>query len=120
MVLLADDVPAVRIALQHHLLHLCSTQWSEFKFEFVAASTGEKCIELIMGADGKGGTVHADCVIMDQYMYSAGGKLLGSEAVQLLRNYGFQGFVIGCSGNIECEQLFEAAGASCFWFKPGD
>lgn len=56
-------------------------------------------------------------IIMDQFMDTAGGKLLGSETIATLRLRGIRSFIIGCSGNF-LEKEFLDAGADIVWQKP--
>ena len=109
IVMLVDDVECLRGAQQLHLRKL-STQW-DGEFVFREAVTGEKCILEVSSRQ----RVPPHVIVMDQYMHDAGGNLLGSETVHKLRQNGFQGLIIGCSGNAECKQLFMDAGADYFW-----
>ena len=108
-ILLVDDVQCLRKAQKCHLQKL-ATQWDS-EFVFCEVATGEECISKVTSR----GSAPPHVIIIDQYMHDAGGKLLGSAAVRQLRHNGFEGLVIGCSGNVECEQLFMEAGADCFW-----
>ena len=109
IVMLVDDVECLRGAQQLHLRKL-STQW-DGDFLFREAVTGEQCISEVSSRQ----RAPPHVIIMDQYMHDAGGNLLGSETVHKLRQNGFQGLIIGCSGNAECKQLFMDAGADYFW-----
>ena len=58
-------------------------------------------------------------VITDQYMEGSGGTMLGTDFVRILREKrGFEGAVIGWSGNGEIEAEYMEAGATLFWEKP--
>ena len=112
VVLLVDDVYCLRAAQRSHLVCL-SKHWKR-QFEFIEASNGEECLEHLFEAKSPS----CDVMIIDQYMHGAGGVLLGSETVKLARQSGFSGLIIGCSGNVDSEALFMAAGADQFWGKP--
>ena len=108
-ILLVDDVQCLRQAQKSHLKKL-ATQW-DGQFVFCEVATGEECISEVTSR----GNAPPHMIIIDQYMHDAGGSLLGSEAVCQLRQMGFKGLVIGCSGNSECERHFMDAGADYFW-----
>ena len=117
VIMLVDDVQCLREAQMLHLKSV-SSQW-DVEFIFREASTGEECLSQCISQVADRQCVPPHVIVMDQYMHDAGGKLLGSATVRQLRQNGFQGLVIGCSGNVECEQLFDDAGADYFWGKPG-
>jgi len=74
------------------------------------AATGEEAIAMC-----KKGTY--DVIIVDQYMETAGGVLLGTDVVVQLRSMKLSSLVIGNSGN-DMESEFCRAGADVFWKKP--
>ena len=55
--------------------------------------------------------------ILPQTFAEAGGILVGSDAIIVMRRMRIKSFIIGCSGN-DMESSFLAAGADCFWGKP--
>uniref|UniRef100_A0A7S0SSD0 Response regulatory domain-containing protein n=1 Tax=Chromulina nebulosa TaxID=96789 RepID=A0A7S0SSD0_9STRA len=63
-----------------------------------------------------------DVIIMDQFMESSGGRLLGHEVVSLLRQKpGYKDVVIiGCTGSAdeEAKNQFISAGCDAVWSKP--
>ena len=117
VIMLVDDVKCLRKAQMLHLKSV-SSQW-DVEFVFCEASTGEECLSQCVSQVADRQCVPPHVIVMDQYMHDVGGKLLGSETVRQLRQNRFQGLIIGCSGNVECEQLFDDAGADYFWGKPG-
>mmetsp|Transcript_17925 Transcript_17925/g.37060 ORF Transcript_17925/g.37060 Transcript_17925/m.37060 type:complete len:215 (-) Transcript_17925:68-712(-) len=77
------------------------------------AENGETAINLIIK-----GRNRYDLVFMDQYMASTEKQLLGTEAVQALRQYGVEDCIIcGLSANDQ-ERQFLQAGANAFISKP--
>ena len=74
------------------------------------ASTGEETIELCKRESFA-------VIIVDQYMESAGGVMLGTDTVIALKRMGVASLIIGCSGN-DMEKDFQEAGADFCWKKP--
>ena len=58
-----------------------------------------------------------DVVIMDQYMESTGGALLGTDTIIAIRRMGISSMIVGSSGNDIADQFLEA-GADKVWRKP--
>ena len=61
--------------------------------------------------------IRFDAIVMDQYMEEAGGIILGTDAVQVMRRMGIESYIIGCSGNDMMSEFLDA-GADVFWGKP--
>lgn len=74
------------------------------------AATGEDAL-LICGKE------RFDVMIVDQYMESAGGVMVGTDVVFAMRRMRIESVLIGCSGNDIGTQFFDA-GADMVWQKP--
>lgn len=72
------------------------------------AATGEEALKLCEDEQ-------FDVIVMDQYM--AGGVMLGTDVVIVLRRNKVDAVVIGCSGN-DLDEPFFKAGANLVWKKP--
>lgn len=108
-VLLVDDDDMIRTSQHRFLVHLAENDGH--KMSSVGVKTGEECLSLMSSEQGN----DINVVICDQFMHDAGGVLLGSQTVLRLRQRGFGGLIIGCSGNSTCKPLFIDAGADHFW-----
>ena len=74
------------------------------------AATGEEALLIC-------GTEKFDVMIVDQYMESAGGVMVGTDVVFTMRRMRIESVLIGCSGNDIGTQFFDA-GADMVWQKP--
>lgn len=74
------------------------------------ASTGEEALQMCESQT-------FDAIIVDQYMSSAGGIMVGTDVVGAMRRRSIDSFIIGYSGNDIAEQ-FICAGADVAWQKP--
>ena len=57
-------------------------------------------------------------ITVDHNLDSQGGVLKGSDLIAALRNAGFKGLIISCSGDIEVAQQHLDLGADLVWGKP--
>ena len=110
--LIVDDIKMNRSMLKRRLQKCIAVN-----AVVTEAATGEEALDIV--ANGINGEKRAfDVVIMDQFMEGAGGVLLGSETVKLMREkHHVDCLIIGCSANA-VESDFEDAGADLFWGKP--
>ncbi|CAB9506982.1 Sensor protein kinase WalK (Fragment) [Seminavis robusta] len=106
-ILLVDDIMMNRLMLTKRLRKGVMPN-----AKIIEAATGEAAVELVESGDHQ-----FQLVIVDQYMESAGGVMLGTDTVIALRRMGLKCMIIGCSGN-DIEKEFEAAGADGCWSKP--
>ena len=104
-ILIVDDIKMNRMMLKRRFLKAIAPNSI-----ISEATTGEEAIELCKHKT-------YDVIIMDQYMESAGGVLLGTDTVIALIRMGVQSLIIGCSGN-DMKGDFQAVGADCCWQKP--
>ena len=74
------------------------------------AATGEEALLIC-------GTERFDVMIVDQFMESAGGVMVGTDVVFAMRRMRIDSVLIGCSGNDIGTQFFDA-GADMVWQKP--
>jgi CheY-like chemotaxis protein len=58
-------------------------------------------------------------IVMDQYMEEAGGVLVGTDVIQVIRQQysSDETIIIGCSGN-DLDAEFHESGADLVWKKP--
>ena len=103
-VLFTDDDPILR-KLFARTVKTVAPDWN-----IREASNGETALQLVE-------TNHFDLIFMDMYMASVQKQLLGTEAVQELRNRGVSCRICGLSAN-DKESEFLDAGADVFTFKP--
>jgi signal transduction histidine kinase len=63
-------------------------------------------------------STYYDIIIMDENMEPSGGILKGSEAMQLLTVNGYDGVIIGCTGDEKVQEVHKENGAAASWMKP--
>ena len=103
--LIVDDVKINRSMLGRRIQKNVAPKW-----KILEASTGEEALALC--EDTK-----FDVIIVDQYMESANGVLLGTQVVAEMRRRGSQSVLVGNSGN-DMMTDFKDCGADLFWTKP--
>jgi CheY-like chemotaxis protein len=103
-VLFTDDDPILR-KLFARTVKTVAPDWN-----IREASNGETALQLVE-------TNNFDLIFMDMYMASVQKQLLGTEAIQELRNRGVTSRICGLSAN-DKESEFLDAGADTFTFKP--
>ena len=106
-ILIVDDVKMNRNMLRKRL-----TRFVNPSAVITEAFTGEEAIKVVTGKE-----THWDIIIMDQYMEEAGGVLIGTETVNIMREMGVTSIIVGCSGN-DMKDEFLAAGCQLCWGKP--
>ena len=104
-ILIVDDIKMNRMMLKRRFLKAIATNC-----KISEASTGEEAVEICKRES-------FDVIIVDQYMESAGGVMLGTDTVIALKRLGVGSLIIGCSGN-DMEQDFQEVGADYCWKKP--
>ena len=104
-VLIVDDVKMNRAMFGRRIKKFVAPNC-----QITEAATGEEAVELC-------GRQTFDVVIMDQYMSEAGGVMLGTDAVFVLRRMRMDCVIVMCSGN-DLDQEANDAGADYFWNKP--
>lgn len=58
-----------------------------------------------------------DVIIVDHYMETAGGVMVGTDVIIAMRRLKVEAIIIGCSGN-DLDDKFLSAGADFIWKKP--
>jgi len=104
-ILIIDDINMNRVMLKKRILKSIAPNSTVSE-----ASTGEEAITRCESES-------FDVLIVDQYMESAGGVLLGTDVIEAMRRSGITSFIIGCSGN-DLDSKFISAGADLVWGKP--
>ncbi|GBG28035.1 Hybrid signal transduction histidine kinase A [Hondaea fermentalgiana] len=84
----------------------------------IEASDGESAVDLVRHGNGNDGATF-DAITMDQYMP---GTCDGLEATRRIRALGFEGPIIGVTGEEDLEQVqnMREAGCNAIWQKGGD
>lgn len=70
------------------------------------AATGEQALEMCKKET-------YDVIIVDHYMESAGGVLVGTDVISTMRRSGLESFIIGCSGNDMMEAFISSGAGAC-------
>jgi signal transduction histidine kinase len=104
-ILIVDDLSMNRSMLKRRIVKGIAP-----RAEVTEASTGERALEL---CDFQ----KFDVIVMDQYMEEAGGVLLGTDVVRILRSRYVDSIIIGSSGN-DIDSEFQDAGVDWTWRKP--
>lgn len=83
-------------------------------WSFTEADDGSMALQLVQEALAEGNPF--DVVFMDNTMI----RMHGPEAAQRMRSAGFQGLIVGVTGNVMAHDVahFVASGADCVLFKP--
>jgi len=106
-ILIVDDIKMNRLMLNRRIKKGVAPNAT-----IVEAETGEAALKIVESGDQ-----NFQVIVMDQYMESAGGALLGTDAVIAMRRMGIKSMIIGCSGN-DIDAAFREAGADLVWKKP--
>jgi CheY-like chemotaxis protein len=104
-VLLIDDIKMNRTMLRRRIMKGIAPNCI-----FTEASTGEEALEICSKST-------FDVIVVDQYMQEAGGMMVGTDVVAVMRQSKIESIIIGCSGN-DIDDLFLNAGADWVWKKP--
>eukprot|EP01062_Namystynia_karyoxenos_P013331 TRINITY_DN14815_c0_g1_i1.p1 TRINITY_DN14815_c0_g1~~TRINITY_DN14815_c0_g1_i1.p1 ORF type:complete len:1227 (+),score=241.78 TRINITY_DN14815_c0_g1_i1:81-3683(+) len=118
IVLIVDDDAVCQKVIKHRIAQALGEEGRDWVYETCASGEGALSLMLTPSREAvsERGSLF-DIVVMDEHMPQGGGEMLGTEAVRILRDGGFTGAIIGCSGNT-IAQDHRNAGADESWSKP--